>query len=178
MAASSVTAVVSVANDAVIQHNAVSFSQAGMESVDLLLPLAFGRAAAAEAEHNRGKARRWRSVANVSHMAIASVGAIEAARLMSEPYHFSASNVAISGLVGAWNLRIIRVMNSEGQEVGNERNHENLATCVASNVVEAVPAFAGPVMQLAWEHGNAGSVIAAGLTVVAMNGWQLLKDVR
>lgn len=56
------------------------------------------------------------------------------------------------------------------------RNIENLSMCVTSNIVEAVPAFVGPIAQLGWENGSAATVIASNAAVLCMAGWQQIKD--
>jgi hypothetical protein len=58
------------------------------------------------------------------------------------------------------------------------RNIENLEMCAKSNIVEAVPALAGPLLQIGWENGSATTVLVSNLVVMGMAGRQLVKDMR
>ncbi len=203
---------ISLANQILIQRTPVGFSQVAMEGVDGVLPLALDRANDADNHHATKRAIKWRSATNIAHIAAGSAGIIEATNYLGENMEYDARGIAISGLIGLWNLGLLGSIRQrqhdrksglhEIVEITPEsvampesledvlveshhkhpdisgRNLENLEMCAKSNIVEALPPLLGPLMQMGWENGSAGIVIASNAIVVAMAGWQQMKDVH
>ncbi len=206
------TFAISVANEIFLQHTAVGFSQVAMEGVDSVLPVALDKANNADNIRASKKAIGWRSATNLAHIAAGSAGIYEATNFLNQDMDYDAKSIAVSGLIGLWNLGLLNsirhhrrnkaagghevvVLSPDSiaqpesvQDVLDESHHthpnisgrnlENLEMCAKSNIVEALPPLLGPFVQMGWENGSAGMVIASNAAVVAMAGWQQIKDLR
>ncbi len=203
---------ISLANEVLIQHTPVGFSQVAMEGVDGVLPLALNKANQADHKKAAKRAIGWRSATNLAHIAAGTAGVIEASNFLGEDMSYDARGIAISGLIGLWNLGLLSsirqrrrdrnlgihevveltpesvAMPESVKDVLKESHHkhpdysgrnlENLEMCARSNIVEALPPLLGPIAQMGWENGSASMVIASNAAVVAMAGWQQIKDIR
>lgn len=203
---------VSLANEVLIQHTPVGFSQVAMEGVDGILPLALNRANDADNHKEARQAIGWRSATNIAHIAAGTAGIIEATNFIDSNMDYDAKGIAISGLIGLWNLGLLSsikhrrrdkksgsheiveltpesvAMPESAEDILKESHHkhpdysarnlENLEMCAKSNIVEALPPLVGPLMQMGWENGSASAVIASNAAVVAMAGWQQIKDLQ
>lgn len=203
---------ISLANQVLIQQTPVGFSQVAMEGVDGILPLALDRANVADNHKAIKKAVCWRSATNLAHIAAGTAGIIEASSYIGNDMEYDAKGIAISGIIGLWNLGLLasirqrrhdrKSRHHEKVEITSEsvaipesvedvlleshhmhpdisgRNLENLEMCARSNIVEALAPLLGPLMQMGWDNGSAGMVVASNAAVVAMAGWQQIKDIN
>ncbi len=204
---------ISLANEVLIQHTPVGFSQVAMEGVDGVLPLALNRANEADNHKAAKRAIGWRSATNIAHIAAGTAGIIEATNFIGENIEYDARGIAISGLIGLWNLGLLSSIRQRRRdrrsgvheivEITPEsvampesvedvlveshhkhpdfsgRNLQNLEMCAKSNIVEAMPPLLGPLLiNMGWENGSASAVIASNAAVVAMAGWQQIKDLQ
>ena len=203
---------ISLANQVLIQKTPVGFSQVAMEGVDGILPLALDKASEADQRKATKKAVGWRSATNLAHIAAGTAGIIEASNYLGENMEYDAKGIAISGLIGLWNLGLLASIRQRRRDRKSSahqiveitprsiavpesmedvlleshhkhtdisgRNLENLEMCAKSNIVEALPPLLGPIAQMGWENGSASMVIASNAVVVAMAGWQQIKDIN
>jgi len=97
----------SVINETLIGHSALGFGQASMELTDagMVGGLEASHRADVRGEHEKAsKRRKW---LYGLHIGTATLGAVEAMRLIEERAEPSISNIALSGLVGVLNARYI-----------------------------------------------------------------------
>ena len=79
-----ITLGISFANEVLIQHTPVGFSQKAMEGVDGVLPLTLNKANDSDNHKATNKAVGWRSATNTAHIIAGAAGIIEATNFIGE----------------------------------------------------------------------------------------------
>lgn len=110
-----------VASDVFIGRTPVGFSQVAMEGVDAALPVPLSLAENSDQAGRIKRGIKWRNAANIVHLGAASVGFAESVRFIDNPASFDARSIAISGLIGLWNLGIInKIRQHKKEKAGRE----------------------------------------------------------
>lgn len=103
-----VSAGLSLANEALMGHSALGFTQLTMEGTDSGLVAGLGVSHKLDKQGKHLVASRWRQALYGIHIGVAGVGIAEGMRLMHEDARPTWGNIAISGLVGVINAHYIR----------------------------------------------------------------------